>query len=46
MNLPSLGIGGIIALLVLVVCVVLWVVGGVPQPILGLIAALAIARLV
>lgn len=38
-------LGALIAILVLVICVVLWIVGGVAHEVLGLIAALALARL-
>jgi hypothetical protein len=42
----AVGIGWIIALLVLICCLVLWLVGGATTPILiGLIAALALAYL-
>lgn len=43
--MPS-GLGAILALLILVVCVVLLIVGGpISLPVLGLIMALALARL-
>jgi hypothetical protein len=47
-NIPGFGLGWLIALLVLVVCLVLWVSGHAlsDDAILGLIAALAVARLV
>jgi hypothetical protein len=45
-SLPAVSIGWLIALIVLVVCVVLWLVGGPPnERVLALIAALAVARL-
>lgn len=47
-NIPGFGIGWIIALLVLVVCLVIWLAGHALSDdlILALIAALAVARLV
>lgn len=45
-SIPGLSLGWIIALIVLVVCVVIWLVGGPPdERVLALIAALAVARL-
>jgi hypothetical protein len=44
--MPPIGIGGIIALVVLVLAVVLIVVGQLPLVVGGLIAGLAVARLV
>lgn len=47
MNIPNPGLGGLIALVVLVVAIVFLVVGGATINILlALIAALAVARLV
>jgi hypothetical protein len=44
--MPQWSIGELIALLVLVVCLVLWLMGGPPDDrTLALIAALAVARL-
>ena len=45
--MPVWGLGTLIALLVLVICIVLLVIGHVLTPVLvfGLIAALALARL-
>lgn len=43
----TVGIGWILALLVLIACFVFWLVGGATTPmIIGLIAALALAYLV
>jgi ribose/xylose/arabinose/galactoside ABC-type transport system permease subunit len=44
MTFPPLSIGSVVAICVLVLCVVLAVIQG-PTVILGLIAALAVARL-
>ena len=44
MNFPPLSVGGVIAIVVLVLCVVLMVIRG-PTVELGLIGALAVARL-
>lgn len=46
MNITSVGIGGIIAIVVLILCVVLAVIGHLPLLLAGLIGALAIARLI
>lgn len=47
MTIQTIGVGGIIAVVVLIVCVVLLIIGQAltPVEILGLIAALAVARL-
>ena len=45
MNFPPLSVGGVIAIVVLVLCVVLMVIRGATVE-LGLIGALAVARLV
>lgn len=46
MNIPvPAGVGAVIAVVVLVVCIVLMFLRG-PDPVLGLIGALAVARLV
>jgi NhaP-type Na+/H+ or K+/H+ antiporter len=43
----TVGVGWIIALLVLIGCFIMWLVGGVTMPIvLGLVAALALAYLI
>jgi len=45
MTLPPFGIGGIIAIVVLVLCIIFGIIGHLSPLIAGLIAALAIARL-
>lgn len=45
MNFPAIGLGGIIAIIVLVLVIILAVIGHLPILLAGLIGALAVARL-